>query len=117
MIAALELAADHIKDLDGGDANTKTGWKSEESLSVWLKVRTAIIEAKRNGSPLEHLETLAEFIGDMENAELIDGGTVDVGPACNAYKALKALYCEAQRAIGTPPADLQIMTADFNGRG
>lgn len=40
--AALLLAADWIKDLDGGDMAAETGWKSQDSLDVWLKVRAAI---------------------------------------------------------------------------
>lgn len=42
LVDALTLAAEHIKDLDGGDPKTETGWKSEELLEVWLKARAAI---------------------------------------------------------------------------
>ena len=42
--AALELAADYIKDLDGGDQRSETGWKSDELLDVWLKTRAALGE-------------------------------------------------------------------------
>lgn len=43
---ALELAADLIKDMDGGDPTTTTGWKSDEALDVWLKLNAAISTAK-----------------------------------------------------------------------
>lgn len=46
MLAALDIAADHIKDLDGGDPTTETGWKSDELLGVWLKARAAIAKAE-----------------------------------------------------------------------
>jgi hypothetical protein len=39
---ALEKAADHIKDLDGGDQSTESGWRSEESLDVWLEANRAL---------------------------------------------------------------------------
>lgn len=38
---ALELAADYIKDCDGGDMTTETGWKRDDLLDAWLKVRAA----------------------------------------------------------------------------
>lgn len=34
--AAIALAADCIKETDGGDPSTKTGWASEELLDAWL---------------------------------------------------------------------------------
>lgn len=37
--AALEWAADAIKEQDGGDMTTDTGWKSEEALAHWLTIR------------------------------------------------------------------------------
>jgi len=45
MLDALQLAADYIRDLDGGDPKTETGWKSEELLDVWQKARDAIVKA------------------------------------------------------------------------
>lgn len=46
LLAALSEAADYIKDLDGGDIHTETGWKSEELCAVWVKCRDAIAAAK-----------------------------------------------------------------------
>lgn len=40
--AALVRAADCIKSLDGGNQQSKTGWKSEELLDVWMQVRSAL---------------------------------------------------------------------------
>ena len=45
MLAALILAADYIKDLDGGNQHSETGWMSDELLSVWLTARAAIAKA------------------------------------------------------------------------
>ncbi len=41
---------------------------------------------------LDHLQVLGDFIDDMEHAELIDDSTVDIGPACEAYKALEKFF-------------------------
>lgn len=50
LLSALELAADYIKDLDGGEPSTETGWKSDELLDVWLKATAAIARARRDQS-------------------------------------------------------------------
>lgn len=47
LLKVLEDAADYIKDLDGGDQHSETGWKSEELLGVWLNARAAISKAER----------------------------------------------------------------------
>lgn len=39
---ALAEAAAWIKELDGGDETTETGWKSADLLDVWLKALGAI---------------------------------------------------------------------------
>lgn len=46
MWAALKEAADWIKNLDGGDMRTETGWKSDELLSVWMNAQAAIERAE-----------------------------------------------------------------------
>lgn len=45
MLAALERAADIIKQMDGGDPSEETGWASQEALDAWLIVRAAIDSA------------------------------------------------------------------------
>lgn len=45
MLEALEEAAAWIKELDGGDMTTETGWKSGDLLDVWLKLHAAIDKA------------------------------------------------------------------------
>ena len=45
MLAALQEAADWIKDMDGGDMETETGWSHADSLDVWLRIRAAISKA------------------------------------------------------------------------
>lgn len=45
LLAALELAADYLKDHDGGDPSTETGWKSQDLLDAWLAARAAIAKA------------------------------------------------------------------------
>jgi hypothetical protein len=45
MLAALQLAADSIKELDGGDQRSETGWRADEHLDTWLKIRAAIAKA------------------------------------------------------------------------
>jgi len=46
MLAALRSAADFIKDRDGGDPSTETGWKSDEYLAEWLRINAAIAKAE-----------------------------------------------------------------------
>lgn len=42
MEAALLWAADAIREQDGGDMRTETGWKSDEALAHWLTIQNAL---------------------------------------------------------------------------
>ncbi len=41
---ALEIAADAIREQDGGDPKTETGWKSDELLEAWEVIRAMAAE-------------------------------------------------------------------------
>lgn len=45
LLAAAQAAADALKEADGGNPETETGWASEESLAAWLALRQAIAKA------------------------------------------------------------------------
>ena len=38
-LAALDFAAEAIRNADGGDQHSETGWKSNEALNHWLAIR------------------------------------------------------------------------------
>jgi hypothetical protein len=40
--ATLQEMPDLIKDFDGGNPETSTGWASEEMLDLWMRVRRAL---------------------------------------------------------------------------
>ena len=40
--ALLAEMPDLIKDIDGGNPETSTGWASEEMLDLWMRVRRAL---------------------------------------------------------------------------
>jgi hypothetical protein len=42
LLMALHVAADAIKEKDGGDMATETGWKSDELLDAWQEIMNAI---------------------------------------------------------------------------
>jgi hypothetical protein len=46
-ILALREAAAFIRDMDGGDQASETGWRSDEYLEQWLKIVTAIREIEK----------------------------------------------------------------------
>jgi hypothetical protein len=46
MLAVLKDLPDIIKDFDGGNPETETGWASEEMLDLWMRVNAAIAKAE-----------------------------------------------------------------------
>lgn len=48
LIHALLEAAEHIKDMDGGDPAHETGWRSEENLDAFVKISEAIKTARQH---------------------------------------------------------------------
>jgi hypothetical protein len=44
-MAALHIAADAIREKDGGDTTTESGWKSDELLDAWLVIHSEIENA------------------------------------------------------------------------
>lgn len=46
LTAALERAAEHIKDMDDGNPKDETGWASDENLDAWLAARAVVARAE-----------------------------------------------------------------------
>jgi hypothetical protein len=46
LVHGLEWIGEIIREIDGGDPRTKTGWKSEEMLMLWLDVLDILDKAK-----------------------------------------------------------------------
>jgi len=46
MLAVLKDLPDIIKDFDGGNPKTETGWASEEMLDLWMRINAAIAKAE-----------------------------------------------------------------------
>jgi hypothetical protein len=46
MLAVLKELPDIIKDFDGGNPETETGWASEEMLDLWMRVNAVIAKAE-----------------------------------------------------------------------
>jgi len=46
LLAVLQEMPDIIKDFDGGNPETSTGWASEEMLDLWQRVNAAIAKAE-----------------------------------------------------------------------
>lgn len=44
-LAALDWAADAIREQDGGNMETETGWASDEALAHWLTIQRLIDKA------------------------------------------------------------------------
>jgi hypothetical protein len=49
MLMAMYVAAERIKDYDGGDPTADTGWASDELLEAWQKLHAAIAKAEAAG--------------------------------------------------------------------
>jgi hypothetical protein len=46
LLAVLKDVSDIIRDCDGGNSETETGWASEELLDMWMRVNAAIAKAE-----------------------------------------------------------------------
>src|SRR5580765_4172601 len=46
MLAILQECIDIIRDADGGNPETNTGWASEDMLDLWMRARAAIAKAE-----------------------------------------------------------------------
>lgn len=54
LIVALDMAAEIVRDHDGGSQSNPTGWKHDELLAVWLMLRAVVNELDAPGSPLAY---------------------------------------------------------------
>lgn len=63
MLKALKIAANFIRDQDGGNVHTDTGWASNEALAAYLEIHAAIAKATGDqtfGAALKHARKLAK---------------------------------------------------------
>lgn len=58
----LGSAADFIKDRDGGDQHTETGWKSDEALDVWQRLRSLLSRLEEAGGDPDDRSELGQAV-------------------------------------------------------